>query len=70
MSTSCSGLLDQLVRCVANSECVSRQGRSIKDCIQDAKGVPESCASVHATYVQCKKNQVDMRTRIRGNKGY
>lgn len=70
MSKSCTGLLDQLVRCVAESDCVKREGRTIKDCIKDEKGVPENCAGVHATYVKCKRNQVDMRTRIQGNKGY
>lgn len=70
MSKSCSGLLDELVRCVAESDCVKKEGRSIKDCIKSEEGVPKVCSGVHATFVKCKRNQVDMRTRIQGNKGH
>ena len=106
MSKSCSGVLEEYIKCVEASGCVSASGRAVKDCARDSAAVPE-CAKyreararaaasprqglrAHAyvrisqplrgsrarpvaalqLFVQCKRGQVDMRTRIRGNKGY
>ena len=41
MSKSCTGLLDELVACVASSGCVTANGRSIKACTADADATPE-----------------------------
>ena len=104
MSKSCSGVLEEYIKCVEASGCVSASGRAVKDCARDSAAVPE-CAKYREAraraaasprqglrartpvpvvarpsrarpvaalqlFVQCKRGQVDMRTRIRGNKGY
>lgn len=70
MSKSCSGLLDAYVACVAASACVAARGPgSLKACATDGAAVPE-CAQARELVYVCKRGQLDMRTRIRGNKGY
>jgi len=43
MSKSCSGVLEEYVKCVEASGCVSTSGRAVKDCARDSAAVPE-CA--------------------------
>jgi len=90
MSKSCSGVLDDLVACVAKSDCGrGADPAALKACVADAAQIKE-CAALrevslrlpdsavtppHKTtlpqlYARCKRGAVDMRTRIRGNKGY
>ena len=72
MSKSCKGLLDELVRCLSESDCVRKQGKTHAECaaVNDTRSVPARCLGIRATYAKCKLGQLDMRTRIRGNKGY
>ena len=43
MSKSCSGVLEEYIKCVEVSGCVSAAGRAVKDCARDPAAVPE-CA--------------------------
>jgi hypothetical protein len=43
MSKSCSGVLEEYIKCVEASGCVSASGRAVKDCARDSAAVPE-CA--------------------------
>ena len=72
MSKSCKGLLDELVKCLSESNCVTREGKTHAECaaVNDTKSVPARCLGIRATYAKCKLGQLDMRSRIRGNKGY
>ena len=74
MSKSCSGLLQELVRCLSESDCIKVEKKSYSECVARGgdgdDGVPKKCLGLRATYAKCKLGQLDMRTRIRGNKGY
>jgi len=39
---------------------------SIEECVKRA----EECSALRYTYSECKRGQVNMRTRIQGKKGY
>ena len=96
MSKSCKGMLDEMVRCVEQSECCcatrktttttfgEEEGGKRKDLLEfcvnalmhsddetkvTALGLDE-CVVKKQVYLKCKRGQMDMRTRIRGNKGY
>ena len=50
------------MECLANSECIAA-GRTVKDCMQNDK----TCESVRVRFAMCKRGQLDMRKRIKGN---
>ncbi|XP_019456995.1 PREDICTED: cytochrome c oxidase assembly factor 5 isoform X2 [Lupinus angustifolius] len=71
MSKSCKGLALELVKCLSESDCVKVENRSIRDCAgEKSPSIPSDCVGLRETYFNCKRGQVDMRARIRGNKGY
>ena len=39
---------------------------SVAECVKQA----EECNALRYTFAECKRGQVNMRTRIQGNKGY
>ncbi|KAG5237952.1 cytochrome oxidase assembly factor [Salix suchowensis] len=59
MSKSCKGLALELVKCLSESNCIKK-----------SPAIPSECVGLRETYFNCKRGQVDMRARIRGNKGY
>lgn len=64
--TACRDAARQLAVCVeAHSPCV-RAGGSILDCLK-AKDT-EACTPLRSAYFECRRSQLDMRTRIRGRK--
>jgi cytochrome c oxidase assembly factor 5 len=94
MSKSCKGMLDEMLKCVEQSECccatktttttLGEEGGKRKDLLEfcvnalmhsddetkvTALGLDE-CVVKKQVYLKCKRGQMDMRTRIRGNKGY
>nr|ABR17270.1 unknown [Picea sitchensis] len=71
MAKSCKGLAMELVKCLSDSSCVKEEKRSYRDCAgEKGPSIPSECAGLRETYFNCKRGQLDMRTRIRGNKGY
>lgn len=68
---ACTDAMHAMIRCVQQSECVTQQGRKIRDCISDPDGVTAEggeCYALGRGYFECRRGQLDMRTRIRGNK--
>ncbi|CAN6198573.1 unnamed protein product, partial [Urochloa humidicola] len=71
MAKSCKGLAMELVKCLSESECVKVQKRPYKECAgEKVPNITSECVGLRETYFNCKRGQVDMRARIRGNKGY
>ncbi|KAG2242209.1 hypothetical protein Bca52824_095948 [Brassica carinata] len=69
MAKSCKGLAEELVKCLSESMCVKDEKRSIRDCAgEKSPCIPSECVGLRETYFNCKRGQVDMRARIRGNK--
>ncbi|KAL2622645.1 hypothetical protein R1flu_002850 [Riccia fluitans] len=65
MSKSCKGLALELVKCLSESPCMKEQNRSYRDCAgEKVPVIPTECVGLRETYYQCKRGQVDMRTRI------
>ena len=63
--SACQDAASALAVCVASSPCVAAGG-SIMDCLR--ADVPPACAHLHKAYVECRRSQLDMRTRIKGRK--
>lgn len=65
MANSCKGLRDELLACIAESACF-KGGTAFEDCMQvrDEEG---GCLSKRLLYMQCKRGQLDMRNRFKGN---
>ncbi|KAF8014756.1 hypothetical protein BT93_H0530 [Corymbia citriodora subsp. variegata] len=71
MSKSCKGLAMELVKCLSESDCVKLEKRSYRECAgEKSPSISSECVGLRETYFNCKRGQVDMRARIRGNKGY
>ncbi|RAL41436.1 hypothetical protein DM860_010230 [Cuscuta australis] len=71
MSKSCKGLAMELVKCLSESDCVKGQNRPYRECAKETSPcISSECVGLRETYFNCKRGQVDMRARIRGNKGY
>lgn len=49
---------------------VQVQGNSVVACAKMEQGQTDECKGLRYTYAHCKKGMLDMRTRIRGNRGY
>jgi len=70
MSTSCKGLREDLIKCLQASECC-KSGKTVKECLKsDAEGVSEECRALQLNYFECRRGMLDMRNRMRGNRGY
>lgn len=67
MSKSCEGLAKEVAKCLAASACV-QGGGDARECLR--RGEVEECDALRATYAQCRRGQLDARSRIRGNKGH
>ena len=64
--TACRDAARSYASCVAeHSPCV-KEGKPLIECIK-AKDT-EECNSLRNSYFECRRSQLDMRTRIRGRK--
>ncbi|RYG51812.1 hypothetical protein EON67_02600 [archaeon] len=64
---ACKDHASQLALCVEDkSPCVRVQGRSIVDCIK--AGEIGDCELHNKAYAECRRSQLDMRTRLRGRR--
>ncbi|XP_011046494.1 PREDICTED: cytochrome c oxidase assembly factor 5-like isoform X2 [Populus euphratica] len=71
MSKSCKGLALELVKCLSESDCIKIENRPYKECAgEKSPSIPSEGVGLRATHFNCKRGHVDMRARIRGNKGY
>ncbi|CAD5212991.1 unnamed protein product [Bursaphelenchus okinawaensis] len=67
---ACDRLRQELKRCIKESDCVQKDRRSAKECINAHDGtVPDRCFTLLTTFSDCKRSIVDMRSRFRGRKG-
>ena len=63
-SRSCQEAGDTLKECLRKTECYRSGKHTMKECLR----MTDECTAVHHAYVVCMRGQVDMRTRIQGNK--
>eukprot|EP00741_Cyanophora_paradoxa_P015490 tig00020902_g14953.t1 len=85
MAKSCSGLWEDLMNCLLDSPCVRDAiagpnavpvDQAVKNCLhkmaddQPEEFIPARCQGYRQSYFACRRGQVDMRNRFRGNTGY
>ncbi|RKP14848.1 cytochrome c oxidase assembly protein PET191 [Piptocephalis cylindrospora] len=72
MPSSCMDIRKDLIECILASECVKREGKSVKDCLDDstrpADSVPDKCLAIRRSYFECRRGILDPKLRFRGNK--
>ena len=59
----CKDIAETLLDCLRQTECM-KGGKGAKECMQ----LTDDCRVYRNTYFECKRSQLDMRTRIRGMK--
>ena len=59
----CKDIAETLLDCLRQTECM-KSGKGAKECMQ----LTDDCRVYRNTYFECKRSQLDMRTRIRGMK--
>ncbi|GLC39599.1 hypothetical protein PLESTB_000808600 [Pleodorina starrii] len=67
MSSGCKGLMAKYADCIRHTECMATRKLGLKECM--AEKAPE-CEQYRYALFQCRRGQVDARSRIQGNKGY
>lgn len=65
MASSCSEQRHALVECLADSPCFLG-GRSAKECME-LSSAESGCKELRTAFFLCKRGQLDMRKRIKGN---
>lgn len=65
MANSCTKQREALLKCLSQTECMAKGG-TVEDCLNltDEEG---GCMSARISYMQCKRGQLDMRNRFKGN---
>ena len=63
-SRSCAEAAETLKACVRKTECYQSGQYTMRECLERTK----ECQDVYHAFVMCMRGQVDMRTRIQGNK--
>ncbi|XP_066288133.1 cytochrome c oxidase assembly factor 5-like [Branchiostoma lanceolatum] len=69
-SRPCAGLRSDLKQCLSESNCMNKEGKSAKECLQVSSSLDQNCRAIANTFFQCKRSLVDNRNRFRGRKGY
>ena len=65
--TACKDAAQQLVLCMEKAPCVTQHRHpTISACLK--AGDTEGCDSLRRGYFECRRGQLDMRTRIQGRK--
>ena len=62
----CREHMEDLVRCIRATECGRQPGVSSSECLRK-RLVPE-CDGLKEAYSRCRRDMLNMRTRIRGSK--
>jgi cytochrome c oxidase assembly factor 5 len=59
-----------LAFCLQNSDCIMMERNSPGDCLRPPLKytLPTQCQQLQKGYAECKKGQIDMRKRFRGNR--
>ncbi|KAJ5099754.1 Mitochondrial protein [Penicillium argentinense] len=69
MPGSCQELRDAVAQCLQNSDCIMVQRNKPADCLRSPnfETLSEQCQQLGKAFNQCKRNQIDMTKRFRGN---
>lgn len=54
----CSEAREDFVKCVLRTNCVLRENRSVRDCINHPQDLPEECVGLLHAFSNCKKGMV------------
>ena len=67
MGSSCKEIAESVLACMKKTDCV-KKGGGIKECMKSESA--DSCQALISAYATCRRQGLDMRTRIRGNRVY
>ena len=68
---ACDRLRGELLECLVYSDCVQRDKRTPKECLQlgsNDPSVPAECHQLRYAFFTCKRSLIDMRSRFRGRR--
>ncbi|KAF2770603.1 hypothetical protein EJ03DRAFT_290867 [Teratosphaeria nubilosa] len=71
MPASCKDIRAALAACLQSSDCVLQHRNTPATCLRDpalSATLPTTCHQLIRGYGECKRGQIDMRKRFRGNK--
>lgn len=68
-NNDCQGVFFLLIDCVKTCPAVVEKGVSLRDAVNHSdEHLTEDCRLLKRRYLNCRRGQLDMRSRIRGNK--
>ncbi|KAJ1627838.1 cytochrome c oxidase assembly protein PET191 [Pavlovales sp. CCMP2436] len=65
MANSCTSMREDLLACLADGDCM-KAGKSMEECMQ-LREKDGGCLAKRLLYMHCKRGQLDMRKRFKGN---
>jgi cytochrome c oxidase assembly factor 5 len=71
MSSSCSGVKDEIVDCIKRSACMKTELNTFHHCLRaPAEELGLECSNLRHLYYECKRAQLDRRYRLKGNPAF
>lgn len=69
MSNSCKAYKEQLIACLKQSPCMTIEGKTFQECLRskEVESISDACYAARLSYNECRRGQLDMRKRMRGN---
>eukprot|EP01134_Creolimax_fragrantissima_P002785 CFRG2785T1 len=65
---SCAPLREEFVKCLLESDCIRVDKKHASECVKPDSGLSDECRNLQKLFFECKRGQLDMRNRFRGNK--
>ncbi|KAL4230042.1 Dephospho-CoA kinase (Dephosphocoenzyme A kinase) (COAE) [Mactra antiquata] len=65
---ACRQPIKDLLNCLLESECYKVENKTPRECLQRGDQMPEECKQLNLNVYQCKRSQLDTRTRFRGKR--
>lgn len=62
MPSSCKEIRQELVDCMLKSDCVLKQGNTVRECFKEehADDVPKECHSILKSFYECRRGMVSL----------
>jgi cytochrome c oxidase assembly factor 5 len=71
MSSSCKGMKEEVIACLKTSRCMVELNKTFQECLaSNDEALVGDCIRVKRGFAACKRGQLDMRRRFKGNVDY
>jgi len=73
MASSCKNVRQAFIECIKISDCM-KKGETFHNCVKlagtETPDISDQCRAIAISYYDCKRGQLDMTRRFRGNRDF